>query len=155
MTKADNMMIVRFNSHIHLRLGEWLASAILGSIGLMLIAFPTMFASNVVFGALASTFNQETWALAFTIVGFSRLVALYVNGRKSITPYIRMGMAFISCFIWYQFALGLALSGIPNTGLAVYPWLLCLDIYNVFRSSADARDVYDKKRASRDGTNEA
>lgn len=156
--KSDDMtMIVRFNRHIHIRLGEWLAAAILTSIGLILFGFPHIFEGKEagVYGYLRTVCPQVVWAFGLTIVGITRLVALYVNGRKSITPYIRMAMAFVSCFLWYQFALGFVLSGVATTGLAVYPWLLALDIYNVFRSSADAREVYDKKRADRDGTFEA
>jgi hypothetical protein len=155
--RPDDMMIVRFNNHVHLRLGEWLASLILASIGFILFAFPNIFEGEqtATYTYLRSICPQVVWAFGIGIVGVTRLVALYINGRRSITPYIRMAMAFVSCFLWYQFALGFVLSGVATTGLAVYPWLLVLDIYNVFRSSADAREVYDNKRASRDGTFEA
>lgn len=156
-TKGDDMMIVRFHNHVHIRLGEWLAAAILASIGFILFAFPHMFEDDAApqFVTLARMFPQQLWAFVFFLLGATRLVALWINGRKTITPYIRMAMAFISCFVWYQFALGFLLSGVATTGLAVYPWLLALDIYNVFRSSADAREVYDKKRAEHNGTVEA
>ncbi len=150
------MLIVRFNQHVHIRLGEWLASAILLSLGTVLLAFPHIFEGPmaVSFAMLRQMARQPIWAFAFFIIGGTRIIALYINGRKRITPYIRMGMAVISCFVWYQFTLGLLLTGIPSTGLAVYPWLLALDIYNVFRSSSDAREVYDKKRAE-NGTEQA
>lgn len=152
MEGRDDMMIVRFEQHVHIRLGEWLAAAIELSLGVLLFAAPAMFASDDLFAVMRQFAAQQVWAFAATIIGGARIVALYVNGRKSITPYIRMTMAFLSCFVWYNFALGLILSGIPALSLATVPWLLTLDIYNVFRASADAREVYDKRRAARDGT---
>lgn len=153
---SDEMtMIVRFQSHVHLRLGEWLAAAIEASVGAFLFAVPGFFASDALFALMRQMFPQPIWAFAAFGMGSARIIALWINGRKSITPYIRMTMAFISCFVWYQFALGLLLSGKPALSLAIFPWLLALDVYNVFRASADAREVYDKKRAMRDGTGQA
>lgn len=147
------MMIVQFEQHVHIRLGEWLAAAISLSIGILLFAVPDMFKNEQLFEAMRQFARQQVWAFALFSFGLARIIALYVNGRKGITPYVRMAMAFFSCFIWYNFTLGLFLSGVPALSLVTIPWLLVLDIYNVFRASADARDVFDRKRA-KDGREE-
>lgn len=148
-------MIVRFGTHFQIRLGEWLASIILCSVGVLLATAPTMFDRNpIYFHGMTNFALQPTWATLFLTCGIVRIVALYVNGRKPITPYIRMAFAFVSCFVWYQTCISLFASGVPGLGWAVFPWLTALDMYNVFRSSADAREVFDKRRALRHGTGE-
>jgi len=145
-------LVVRYGTHFNIRLGEWLASIILATLAVLFFGAPTMFASNEqYFVGLSNFASQVQWGVILLSVGTVRIGALWVNGRKPITPYIRMALAFFSCFVWWQLAIGLFLSGVPGLGWAVIPWLLALDMYNVFRSSADAREVFDKKRASRDG----
>ncbi len=157
MKAETSMMIVRFGNHFNVRLGEWLASFILVSLGVLFFGAPSLMQqSPIYFGNMLQAGSQVLWGCGFIFIGVVRIVALYINGRKRITPYIRMGLAFLACFVWWQVAMSLFLSGIPGLGWAVFPWLLALDMYNVFRSSADARDVFDAKRAERDnGRNEA
>lgn len=148
-------MIVRFGSHFNIRLGEWLASAVLLTMAVLFLGAPTMFTQNPeYFAGMVQFGGQPYWAIYFIIIGGIRIVALYINGRKRITPYIRMALAFIACFVWYQIVISLFVSGVPGLGWAVFPWLLALDMYNVFRSSADARQVFDDKRAARNGSDE-
>lgn len=139
-------MVVRFGTHFAIRLGEWFSSFNLISIALLMYGAPKMFESNPLYFAGLSTFGgQPFWGFICGLFGIVRVAALWVNGRKPITPFIRMALAFFSCFVWYQLAIGLFLSGIPGLGWVLVPWLLALEFYNVFRSAADARDVYDKR----------
>ncbi|WLJ71243.1 hypothetical protein [Sphingomonas phage Birtae] len=147
-------MVVRFGTHFSIKLGEWLASLILVSLAVLFFGSPGLFSTSPGYFAVMGQFGPETaWGLAFLLIGGIRLAALYVNGRKRITPYIRMMLAFIACFVWFQIVMSLFVSGVPGLGWAVFPWLLALDMYNVFRSAADARLVYDNKRAIDDGSN--
>ncbi len=143
-------MIVRFAPHLKLRLGEWLASVILFSMGVVLLVWPHIFAEPT-YSVMRLGFGLSGWTLVFILSGGIRLVALWVNGRKSITPYIRMVMAFFSCFVWWQVTVSFFLSGVPALVWGVFPWLLALEMYNVFQASDDAREVFDNKRASQDG----
>ena len=148
-------MTVRFGQHFAIRLGEWLVSIILVSLAALLFCATQTFALNpAYFAAMIAMAPQVVWASIFLLFGGVRIIALYINGRKPVTPYIRMGLAFLSCFVWFQVTLSLFASGVPGLGWAVFPWLLALEMYNVFRSSADAREVFDKQRASRNGTEE-
>jgi hypothetical protein len=59
----------------------------------------------------------------------------------------------MSGFFWMQISLGLVASGNATTGLAVYPVLLALDSYNVFRAMREAGIIdAEYKRAARNGT---
>jgi hypothetical protein len=146
---AKHMMIVSFARHFNIRLGEWLASLILVSMAILFFAETKLFAqSPMYFAVMGSVATQVQWGFLFGTFGWSRIAALWINGRKPITPYIRMGLSFLSCFVWFQVALSLFASGVPGLGWAIFPWLLALEMYNVFRSSADAREVFDHNRAS-------
>jgi hypothetical protein len=149
-------MVVRFGTHFSIRLGEWLASFVLLSLAVLFFGAPGLFDTSPAYFATMRQFGSEpAWGLAFLLIGGIRLAALYVNGRKRITPYIRMTLAFIACFVWFQIVMSLFVSGVPGLGWAVFPWLMALDMFNVFRSSADAREVYDAKRAPGDGSDKA
>jgi hypothetical protein len=146
------MMRVQFFSHFGLRLGEWLSGFVLTSIALLMFCATDMFErSPEYFSGLIAFGSQVAWGIVCTIFGGVRLVALYINGRKRITPYIRMILAFLSCFVYWQLAISLFASGVPGLGWALVPWLLVVEMYNVFRSSVDAREVFDKSRAERNG----
>lgn len=147
-------LLVKFNHKFEVRATEWLCGTVLFFWGVVLLSVPSAFADGAnYYWTLERLFNQRTWGWACLIMGSVRLVALYINGARRETPFARTATAFLSCFFWYQIALGLALSGIVNTGLAVYPVLLIFEVYNVLRSSIDARQVYDETRVGDDGTN--
>lgn len=145
-------LVVRYGTHFNIRLGEWFASFILLSMAVLFFCAPDMFArSPDYFSGMTAFGNQIQWGFLVLIFGVVRVVALWINGRKSITPAIRMALAFFSCFVWWQLTISLVASGVPGLGWALLPWLLALDMYNVFRSSADAREVFDQKRAETHG----
>lgn len=143
------MMVVSFVRHFNIRLGEWLSSLILVSLAILFLAVRNLFLEAPPhYSVMASVATQVQWGFIFGVFGWVKIAALWINGRKAITPYIRMALAFLSCFVWFEVALSLFASGVPGLGWAIFPWLLCLEMYNVFRSSADAREVFDNKRAS-------
>lgn len=153
--KNRDMMLVKFHHRFTNRALEWLFAVFLVGWAAMLFASPSMFDGPVSpqFVALKATFSQTVWAFGCAFMGLTRLVALWINGRSAGTPYIRMTMAFLSCFFWYQISLGLFVSGVPTTAWAIYPVILAFEMYNVFRAASDARLVYDEARAMHDGTN--
>jgi hypothetical protein len=50
-------------------------------------------------------------------------------------------MAFVSCFFWLQISVGMIRPDGATTGLAIYPVLLALDIWNAMRAWHDAGQV--------------
>jgi len=91
--------------------------------------------------AFAGMEHQPIWGAAALALGMLGWVALAINGFWRATPFIRALCAFLRGFLWLTIIIGLALSGEPTTGLAVYPWILALDIWNIYRSASDARSA--------------
>lgn len=132
---------VRFQQTFPLRIPEWIEAAIMTCLGLMVLVNPGMFEQTPSFNGMAQILPQEAWGIAALILGMLGLVALAINGFWKATPFIRAMCAFARCFVWLQIIFGLMLTGIPTTGLVVYPWLLILDVWNINRATADARAV--------------
>ena len=153
-SEAD-MMIIRFNHKFTPRQCEWLFAIMLVGWAVVLFAFPSIFkapGSAAQFAMLDRMFGQVAVAFSCGIMGVVRLIALWINGKSPGTPYVRMFMAFFSCFFWWNISLGLLLSGVPTTGWAVYPAILVFEMVNVLRAASDARLVFDQTRAAHHGT---
>jgi hypothetical protein len=145
-------LVLKYGTHFNIRLGEWLASFVLVSLSILMFVATQMFArSPAYFAGMTEFGGQVYWGIILALIGWARILALWINGRKTITPYVRTILSFLSCFVWWQLTISLFLSGVPGLAWAFVPWLLTLDMYNVFRSSADAREVYDNKRAVSNG----
>lgn len=154
MDDADFMMLVRFNHKFTARATEWLFAIFLVGWCVVLFAVPSMFktpATAIQYTVLDQLFGQVVVAFACGVMGGARVIALWINGRSSGTPFVRMIMAFFSCFFWWQISLGLWLSGAPTTGWAMYPAILVFEIINVLRAASDARLVFDDKMAANNG----
>lgn len=130
--------------HFAARALEWQNAAILTCWGAYVILHPGMFTDPRVanlWTGLIKIAAQETWGIVAFAVGFARLAALYVNGRHTRTPLVRLVTSFFSAFVWTQVVIGMANSAVPNTGLVVYTGLVLADIYSAFRASADVTYV--------------
>lgn len=130
--------------HFAARALEWLNAGLLTAWGAYVILHPGMFADPrlaVLWAGLLAMASQETWGMVAFATGFARLAALYVNGRHTRTPLVRLVASFFSAFVWTQVVLGMANSGVPNTGLVIYTGLILADIYSAFRASADVTYV--------------
>lgn len=138
--------------HLQARFPEWQNGLILFTWGCYVTAHPGLFLAppNNQWGALLMYGSQAMWGSFAILVGGVRLGALYVNGRKKITPSIRLAMSFFSALVMAQLILGLLRSGMPSTGLCVYPFLLLGDMYAAFRAGADTTIVA-KARKVEDG----
>lgn len=145
------MIVVRFQQTFPLRIAEWLMSAVLISWGVILGLNSTVFAISPVMGELAHNAPQGYWAVGMLALGLVRFVMLVVNGAWRASPHLRAAGAFLTCFVWLQISFALARTGIPNVGLAVYPWFLLLDTYNVFRAMSDARVADDRAKGANSG----
>ncbi len=130
--------------HFAARALEWLNAGLLTSWGSYVILHPGMFSDPRVaslWTGLLKIATQETWGIIAFAVGFARLAALYINGNHKRTPMVRLATSFFSAFVWTQVVIGMANSGVPNTGLVVYTGLILADIYSAFRASADVQYV--------------
>lgn len=133
-----NGMLISLHEHFKIRITDWLLSAILFSWGLALaVASPAVWALPT-FSGLDRIAPQLAWAVAATLVGLVRIVALFVNGAVRRSPHLRMIGAFLSIFVWVQLCLGVTFSDLVGPGIAIFAWLAVADIFNVYRAAADA-----------------
>lgn len=98
---------------------------------------PTSYPVHVFWGGMAST------------VGLCRLIALTVNGFYVRTPIVRLMGACITAFVFTQVSIALWDSGVANTGLAVYPWLVVADMVSAYASAKDAIEADAENRVRR------
>ena len=139
------MIIVKMargiTEHFPARASEWALGVVLFNWGIILLSPTPTFESSPAFAALERWASETTWGYACLMMGLLRLFALIINGSFhgfKYSPHIRSLMAFFSGFFWCSISLGLLQANVSTTGLAVYPVLLLLDIYNVYRAAGDA-----------------
>lgn len=152
------MVILKLTKTFPVRVCEWLLAGIAVSWGIAVWNHSDYEWSQPMYEGLARIADQHVWAFAVFTVGVVRLAALVRNGGWQPSPYLRAGGAFLASFAWAQISLGLFASPVLTAGIAVYPWLLVADIYNVFRASHDARlsdERFRKERAKRGITRDA
>lgn len=143
------MIVVRLadgiKEHFPARASEWALALILVNWGYVLLLPGDSFIRSG--NTLGSFMTESMWGWACLFMGFSRLIALFVNGTfKGFrhSPHVRAIMSFLSCGFWFMITIGLMQTS--STGLAVYPVLLLLDYYNAARASRDARLVDEAAR---------
>ena len=141
------MMIVKLTKTFPIRVTEWLLAGIMLSWSIACWNLAPMDWANPVYRGLARFATQNTWAFYAFWIGVIRLAALTINGAWRPSPHLRAAGAFLACFMWLQISLGMMTADIRAIGVAIYPWLLLADIYNVFRASHDARQSDDRARA--------
>lgn len=140
------MIIRSLRQHWPARKMEWLMSGVLIAWGWYVLLHPGMFyaqGSAQMFSGLKAISDPVTsypalaWGGAAFGVGLARAIALFVNGAWTRTPLIRVAASFISMFIFTQIVIGLWQSGVPNTGLVVYPWFVIADLLSAYRAAVD------------------
>ena len=140
------MIIRSLRQHWPARKMEWLMSGVLIAWGWYVLVHPGMFyaeGSAMMFSGLAAISAPVTeypalaWGGAAFVVGLARGISLFVNGAWTRTPLIRVIASIISMFIFTQIVIGLWQSGVPNTGLVVYPWFVVADLLSAYRAAVD------------------
>lgn len=140
------MMIVKLTKTFPIRVLEWLLAGVMLSWSIACWHLDPVAWSQPTFSGLARIANSNTWAFMAFWIAAIRLAALMINGAWRPSPHLRAAGAFLACFMWLQISLGVLAAEVSSTAIAVYPWLLLADIYNVFRASHDARVSDDRAR---------
>jgi hypothetical protein len=143
------MMIVKLTKTFPIRVTEWLLAGIMFSWSIVCWNLDQNEWASSLYSGLSRLGEQNTWAFFAFLVGALRLTALTINGAWRPSPHLRAAGAFLACFIWLQISLGLMAARVRTSGVAVFPWLLLADIYNVFRASHDARLSDDRAHQAR------
>lgn len=138
------MIIAHFRRSIrqHLlgRASEWALAVMIFNWGIILNFVGPIF-DRPIFADLAANISQESWSIVCMVLGGGRIIVLIINGAWRGSPHLRGGLAFLSMFFWFEISLGLFKTGIPTTGLAIYPVLFFLDLANVLRAADEAAIV--------------
>jgi len=130
--------------HLPARASEW-ALALILLIWALNCSFTPGYLDRPAWQMLAAHGSQLLWGCAALIVAVLRLLALIINGTFADTawsrrsPHVRAAMAFLSCFFWLSQALSIWATGTTATGLSASAVYFALDIYNIVRTSTDAR----------------
>lgn len=152
--KTAGMAIYSLGQHWPARKMEWVMAGLALTWGTYVLLHPEMFftqgAEPMFRGMVAMTPGgiepHVFWGCLAATVGLLRLIALYVNGAHVRTPVVRVITAFLTMFVFTQVALGLYQGGVPNTGLAVYPWLVFADMVSAYAAGQDAIRAEVQKR---------
>lgn len=140
------MIIRSLRQHWPARKLEWLMSGFMIAWGVYVLLHPGLFTAPEtasMFSGLAAISAPITdlpalaWGGSCFIVGLGRGIALFVNGAWTRTPLIRLIASFLSMFIVTQIIIGFWQSGVPNTGLVVYPWFVIADLLSAYRAAVD------------------
>lgn len=132
-------MLISLHEHFPIRVSDWLLSVILFSWGLTVLFLDPAVWALPIYSGLDSLASQGTWASLAIALGAARLGALFVNGAVRRSPHLRAVGAFLAIFIWVQISLGSMTSEAAGAAVAIYPWLVFADMFNVYRAARDAR----------------
>jgi hypothetical protein len=128
---------IRIQHRFGARLSEWFVAVVTLLWGAVLLIPADTFSgpSWVLFRSLMS---EGMWGLLMVGLGALRLGGLVVNGaRKTITPWIRVVSAGSGFVLWIGISIGFAFSGVISTGLAIYPAIAVLELFNIYRAAHD------------------
>lgn len=143
------MMIVKLTKTFPVRVMEWLLAGIMLSWSIVCWQLTPVEWQSPVYVGMARLADANTWAFFAFWIGLLRLACLTINGAWRPSPHLRAAGAFLACFMWLQITLGAMAADLRITAIAIYPWLLLADIYNVFRASHDARLSDERAREAR------
>jgi hypothetical protein len=130
--------------HFPARASEWALAGMMVSWGYLILLPEAMFTRSPAFNEMAAMASETTWGLAAMGIGLVRLVALFINGTFAQTwygrwsPHVRGMMSALAVFVWLSISIGVLQSSTVTTGMAVYPWLTALDIWNALRAFKDS-----------------
>lgn len=130
---------------VHLRFMELYVTMQLLLWGIILVLPMDTFSTSITFRVLASVIKEETLGVLMIVLGVLRLTALLVNGMiPRFTPLVRIGGAFIGCFVWFFISVSFAESGVISTWIAAWPLAFFAEFRNLYKAARDLRLAYDR-----------
>lgn len=133
------MIILKLSQHMPQRATEWLLAGILLSWGVTCLYVPAAVWNGPAYSGLRGMADQTTWGVFAAGLGMVRLAALFVNGAVRRSPHARLIGAALSMFLWLQLSLAMFQGEVQAIAIAIYPWFLLTDLFNVHRAAQDAR----------------
>lgn len=134
-------------THFPARASEWLLAGMLTAWGYILLRPDDLFGAERAYAQMKIIAPESIWGSVAVAIGVLRILALGVNGTflhtwyGRFSPHVRSAMACLSCGVWTNISLGIYLTGVITTGIAIYPGLALLDAWNMVRASGDAGEA--------------
>lgn len=118
-----------------IRKSEWICAVVLFCCSAVLLLNTTLFEREG-YAAMARFAPQWIWQWALFAVGSVRLAVLGINGAYWRSPHWRAGLAFASCFAWWQITIGLV--GNLGLGFVLAAGWIILDAFNFKQALTEA-----------------
>lgn len=131
-------LLVRLTPHLRMRRTEWIASAQCIIWGLVLLAPIDTFAGPAF--AFFRFMPELVWGYIMLTIGLVRLAGLVINGaRHTVTPWMRLGSAIVSCGIFTAVSLCFLAGGTLGVWIAAWPVAALTELFNISDTAYDAR----------------
>lgn len=134
--RPPEMMVAHFKLRFRERVAEWMCAAIIIVSGYMFLSPFDVFESPT-YSALKQIASQYTWGWFCLLLGTARLSVLTINGIWLPSYRGRSVFAAVSVLFWIQMTLGVLWSNPHSLGLAIFPVLMCGDMYAVYKALVD------------------
>lgn len=141
-------MLVRvaggITNHFPARASEWVMSVMMIHWGVNLLRPDDLFSITPALSHMRLMASENVWGWGAVSIGATRLVALVINGSFPDTwygrwsPHVRALMSWLSAFVWFQVSIGLYMTNVNSLGLAIYPWLFVMCLWNAMNAAGDA-----------------
>lgn len=99
------MILVRFARTFRERAPEWVLAFIQSGWGATLLLPGDTF-DRPFFRPLAAIASEGAWGAAVFAAGIIRLAALYINGSRRETPFVRQMCSLVGMLIWAMLTMG-------------------------------------------------
>ena len=139
-------MIRRISVYLNGKLFEWFAAINMACMGTIVLVWPDTLQASAFKYLVNLSISPSMLGLICFLVGFSRLMALIVNGRSWIYgPRVRAYSALTSAVVWLQLWISLLLyaftdTGVPSLGLSNWAWLFFGELIVAYRAATDVRN---------------
>mgnify|MGYP001549081981 CR=1 FL=1 len=129
-------VLVQIRERFSGRILEWYVAAQLLLWGVILLA-PEQAMSEASSRAFAQAgFSEDRLGTLMLLLGAVRFCALIVNGAvPNVTPFVRIGGAYIGCGIWFFISVNLFTTGHVGTWIAAWPMAFIAEFINIYRAS--------------------
>lgn len=131
--------ILRISEHFAERATEWIMSGMLLTWGVNCLITSDQVWNDPVYQGIAKMMPKEWFGFLAIAIACGRIIALYINGTRQKSPHARAVFSFLAVFPWFQLLLGFLDSDRAGLGIAVVPWLIAAEVWNVYRAARDAR----------------
>lgn len=118
---------------------EVLLASLMGAVGVSLLLPGNTF-DLPSFRIIANLLTEDHAGWIASVVGISRLWALYFNGKKRNTPVIRVLGCLVGCVFWAGWAIGFSSVMVPVVPL--FPMSIVLTFGELIAGTRATRDLY-------------